>query len=109
MIDWSRLRELREEIGAEGLSDVVAVFLDETDEVMAALPGAPLAQIGAKLHFLKGSALNLGLHAFATLCEEGEQQANRGNPAPVDLARLQTVYDASKTAFLGALARGAAA
>ncbi|MGA0539830.1 Hpt domain-containing protein [Neotabrizicola sp. VNH66] len=109
MIDWSRLRELREEIGADGLSDVVGVFLDETDEVMAGLPRMAPAQLGAPLHFLKGSALNLGLRAFGALCEEGEQMATAGDAAPVDLARLRTVYEASKTAFLAALARGAAA
>ncbi len=110
MIDWDRLNELRDEIGAEDLADVVSVFLEEADEVMAqVVAGLPAARMEAQLHFLKGSALNLGLRDFAELCQEGEKRAAAGAEAPVDLARLATVYDASKTAFLGAMATGNAA
>jgi HPt (histidine-containing phosphotransfer) domain-containing protein len=110
MIDWDRLNELRDEIGAEDLADVVSVFLEEADEVMAqVLAGIPAARMEAQLHFLKGSALNLGLRDFADLCQEGEKRAAAGAETPVDLKRLATVYDASKTAFLGAMASGNAA
>lgn len=110
MIDWDRVNELRDEIGAEDLADVVSVFLDEADEVMARLlTGIPPAQMEAQLHFLKGSALNLGLRDLADLCQEGEKRAAAGSETPVDLPRLGTLYEASKTAFLGAMARGNAA
>jgi HPt (histidine-containing phosphotransfer) domain-containing protein len=109
MIDWERLNELRDEIGAEDLADVVAVFLDETDEVMAAIRGLGADQMESRLHFLKGSALNLGLRVFAELCQEGEKRAAAGVADPVDLDRLVALYDASKSTFLGALAQGTAA
>lgn len=109
MIDWERFNELRDEIGAEDLADVVAVFLDETDEVMARIREVSATQMESKLHFLKGSALNLGLRAFADLCQEGEKRAAAGQADPVDLDRLSVLYDTSKSAFLGALARGNAA
>ena len=35
MIAWDRLNELRAEIGDDDLADVVAMFLEEADEVVA--------------------------------------------------------------------------
>lgn len=109
MIDWERLNELRDEIGPEDLADVVSVFLDETDEVIAGIRGLGAGQMESRLHFLKGSALNLGLTAFADLCQEGEKRAAAGLPDPVDLDRLVALYHSSKSTFLGALAQGTAA
>jgi HPt (histidine-containing phosphotransfer) domain-containing protein len=109
MIDWERMNELRDEIGADDLADVVAVFLDETDEVIAGIQSASATTMEAKLHFLKGSALNLGLRAFAEQCGEGELRAAAGDAAPVDIDRLVILYEASKTAFLGVLAKDSAA
>lgn len=110
LIDWARLKELRDEIGAEDLAEVAAIFLEEADEVVARLTRtrAP-GELAAHLHFLKGSALNLGLQDFAAQCLEGERRLAAGTFAAPELARLVAVYDASKTAFRGALARGVAA
>ncbi len=110
MIDWGRLAELRSEIGDDDLADVVTMFLAEADETVAVIAGGlPDSQMEAQLHFLKGSALNLGLKDLSSLCQEGERQAGRGNGAAVDPARIVNVYQASKAAFLGALAKGSAA
>lgn len=107
MIDWNRLNELRGEIGAEDLAEVIAVFLDETDEVVATLlPGVSAAEAVEKLHFLKGSALNLGLSAFAEICAAGE--ASAAQQGAVDLAEIVAVYHASKAEFLANVARDAA-
>ena len=80
MIDWGRVRDLRSEIGAEDFAEVVAMFLDEADEVIARLT----AERGAKalesdLHFLKGAALNLGFDALAAICQDGERRAAAGD------------------------------
>ncbi len=105
MIEWSRLAELRAEIGADDLADVAELFLEEADEVVARIAGGlPDDRLEADLHFLKGSALNLGLQALAALCQEGERRAAQGDGAGVDLGRIVDVYQASKAAFLGALA-----
>lgn len=110
MIDWARLNELRSEIGAEDLAEVAASFLDEADEVVGRLTNSGSApELAAQLHFLKGSALNLGLKDFAALCQEGERRLAGTGTAPPDLARLVSVYEASKAAFRGALAHGNAA
>lgn len=110
MIDWARLAELRAEIGDADLSEVVGLFLEEADEVIGRLQGdMPDAQLEAELHFLKGAALNLGLRDLARLCQEGERQADQHSAASVDLGRIISVYQVSKTAFLGVLAEGDAA
>lgn len=110
MIDWDRLNELRDEIGQEDLIEVVGVFLDEADEVMQrVLAEGAAGNLESSLHFLKGSALNLGLVDLAALCQTGEKQAAAGHSDAIDLNRLADLYEASKTAFLGALAQGSAA
>lgn len=110
MIEWNRLAELRAEIGEDNLADVIALFLEEADEVVARIAGdLPDAQLEAELHFLKGSALNLGLQALSTLCQEGEHRAGQDDGAGVDRGQIVAVYQASKAAFLGALAKGDAA
>ena len=37
MIDWARVSELRDEVGAEDYDDVVELFLEEVDEAIVAL------------------------------------------------------------------------
>ena len=79
MIDWSRVEELRDEIGAEDFDEVVELFLSEVeDRIDLALTKAESESFEEDLHFLKGSALNLGFDQFAQLCDAGEQQAANG-------------------------------
>jgi histidine phosphotransfer protein HptB len=98
MIDWDRVAQLREEIGTSDFDEVVEMFLDETDEVIDRLrAGAPYPTLEAELHFLKGSALNLGLRQLAGLCDAGEKLAAGGGQ--VDLATVIHSYAASRQAF----------
>lgn len=108
MIDWERVADLRSEVGDDGFIEVIELFLEETDEVIARLPRqTDVTQIGRDLHFLKGSALNLGFREVAALCQEGERAALSG--APVDLRRLVLLYADSKRSFQAALSRYSAA
>ncbi|MEM9844848.1 MAG: Hpt domain-containing protein [Pseudomonadota bacterium] len=101
MINWSRVAELRDEIGAEDFGDVVDLFLEEVDEEIANLSGPVAAEgLEARLHFLKGSALNLGFDAFSDLCRDGEQRAAGGEGGAVDLVAICDTYARSKTRFL---------
>jgi HPt (histidine-containing phosphotransfer) domain-containing protein len=59
----------------------------------------PAEQVESALHFLKGSALNLGFSLLAQLCQDGEKVASAGNGAQVDLINVATAYELSKTAF----------
>ncbi len=100
MIDWSRVDELRAEIGAEDFAEVVTLFFDEADEVAARLPATAAAAVEGELHLLKGSALNLGLADLAALCQSGERAARAGQAGTVDLAAVVVCYLASKADFL---------
>ncbi len=125
MIDWDRVAELREEIGPEDFMEVVELFLDEVEGVLQRLcagppqaapdapPDAPPdAQADARadaraetlaedLHFLKGSALNLGFARFGAMCGEAEREAAGGNPQAVAIAAIVSCYEASRQSFLG--------
>lgn len=101
MIDWSRVFELRDEVGAEDFHDVVELFLDEVDEAIARLgPGLSPQEIEQSLHFLKGSAMNLGFSAFAESCRDGERCAARGQADAIDLDRICHVYKQSRDQFV---------
>ena len=109
MIDWGRVRDLRSEIGADDFAEVVAMFLDEADEVIARIT----AENGAKalesdLHFLKGAALNLGFDALAAICQDGERRAAGGDVC-FDLDQVRRVYFASRSGFDAGLAQALAA
>jgi HPt (histidine-containing phosphotransfer) domain-containing protein len=94
MIDWQRVDELCLEIGADAFQEVAALFLEEVEEVMDRLPRSGSDDVPALMHFLRGSALNLGFEAFANLCTEAEERAARGRP--VDLAGLGAAFRSSR-------------
>lgn len=99
MIDWGRVRDLRDEIGAEDFAEVVALFLEEADEAVARLCATRgAAAVEADLHFLKGAALNLGFAEFALLCQQGERRAAQGDLS-TDLGLIRLAYDESKSLF----------
>jgi len=105
MIDWGRVACLREEIGADGFEEVVALFLEEVDELMARFRNAPeVDRMEQDLHFLKGSALNLGFDDLGSLCLRLERQAADGQAAQIDLAQVVSLYDATRRAFEAATA-----
>lgn len=104
MIDWSRVQELRREIGEEGFAEVVELFLDEVETVIGRLAAGSGNVSAEDMHFLKGSAWNLGFVDLGALCHDGERRAAAGRFDPSDLARVMACYAASKAAFLGGLA-----
>lgn len=101
MIDWDRVSELRDEIGAEDFGEVVEIFLEEVDAAIEAL-GDGADSLEAQLHFLKGSALNLGFDAFASLCQKGESAANQGDTG-IDTDAVKQSYATSRSAFVTGL------
>lgn len=110
MIDWERVADLKAEVGTDGFDEVIALFLEETDEVITRLPAARDAvQLGRELHFLKGSALNLGFREMAQLCQDGERKIALGAADEVSLGALVALYRDSKARFHAALAKPSAA
>lgn len=108
MIDWERVATLRAEIGSVDFDEVVAMFLSESDEAVVRLrAGRPDPTLEAELHFLKGSALNLGFTRLAELCSQGEKLAAAGKP--VSLAMVTKSYDETLRAFKAGSGRDRAA
>ena len=109
MIDWSQVAELREGVGEDGFEEVVEIFFTEVEERLLSLQAdLPNKQLEELLHFLKGSALNLGLSEFAGLCREGEKAAACGDGASIDLMAIHEAFDRGKAAFEEGLPRLAA-
>jgi hypothetical protein len=104
MIDWTRADALRAEIGDDGFHEVVNLFLDEADEAVARIARGAHPDLAADLHFVRGSALNLGFAVLARLCDEGERMAATGDGARVDLGLIAAVYAQSRAAFLRGIA-----
>ncbi len=105
MIHWPRIRQLRDEVGADEFDEVVEIFLDEVQEVIARLHSdTERRELEQNLHFLKGSALSLGFDQFSKLCQDGERNAAAGKGMDVDLPAILAAYDASKTVFEADLA-----
>jgi histidine phosphotransfer protein HptB len=110
MIDWTRVSDLRSEIGDDGFAEVVGLFLEEADEVIDRLTRAPRTlDLGSDMHFLKGSALNLGFCDLAALCENAERLAARGQVELIELTPVLECYENSKIAFSKGLDRQSAA
>ena len=101
MIDWARVNELVEEIGAEDFGEVVELFLLEVEGAISALDegqGNPVI-VEEQMHFLKGAALNLGFESLAQLCLKGEKAAAGGRPDVVSVDEVRQIYTASRGQF----------
>lgn len=101
MIDWSRINELVQEIGAEDFCEVVDLFLDEVDDAISRLEaceGNPVVT-EEHMHFLKGAALNLGFETLAQLCLKGENSAAAGQPDAVSPAEVRKTFSDSRRLF----------
>ncbi len=103
MIDWERVHDLCAEIGPDDFGEVVSLFLDEADDVVSRIPTLTDARaIERDLHFLKGSALNLGLADLAQICQAGERRAASGR-TDIDLDQIVATYTVSRQSFLGGM------
>lgn len=97
VMDWNRLDELRSEVGADALGEVLALFLEETDDMADRLTGAyDPDTLADDLHFMKGAALNLGFDALADACRAGETALADTGAASVDIAAILDSYATAK-------------
>jgi hypothetical protein len=108
VIDWTRVHELRSEIGEAGFAEVVELFLDEVEAVVMRLGSAPdPGRYEEDLHFLKGSAWNLGFRDFGAVCQDGERKAAAGRAAEIQIGAVLDSYGDSKRAFMAGLSDSA--
>lgn len=104
MIDWSQVKSLRADVGPEDFDEVVELFLEEVEEVVTRLKqDADVNELENDLHFLKGSAMNLGFSEFSALCQDGELRAAEGRGDEINLSKVVECYAVSKTAFVAEL------
>lgn len=100
MLDWDRINELKDEVGAEDFREVVAMFLEEVEDTMVRMISvSDMTTLEEDMHFLKGSALNLGFAHFSNLCQAGELAAKNGQAETVYLDEVYESYAASKAQF----------
>ena len=101
LIEWDRVAELREEVGEDDFRHVVALFLEEVEDVLSRICGTPgCTQLECDLHLIKSSALTLGFAGLAEVCRSGEAMAARQQCEGIDLAQVASVYHQSKTEFI---------
>lgn len=106
MIDWQRVTVLRDEVGQEDFDEVVELFLEEVEEVIERLRKAERSStLEEDLHFLKGSALNLGFASFSEKCERGESLSANGKENLVDVPDILSDFDVSKRLFMTDLSK----
>lgn len=104
MIDWGQVKSLRDEVGPEDFEEVVELFLEEVEEVVERLKSTDdTSTLEDDMHFLKGSAMNLGFKSFSKLCQDGENLSAKGQAKDLDVGSVLACYASSKTAFLNEL------
>ena len=99
MINWERVAELQEEVGAEDFEEVMEIFLEEVEEALERLESQHSGTTET-LHFLKGSALNLGFEKLALLCKEAEQK--KGAIDQTVTAEIKEAYESAKREMIDA-------
>lgn len=105
MIDWTRIAQLRRDIGEDDFDEVIEIFVDEVEGIIDGLRDAVSPeQIADDLHSLKGSASNLGFTAVAQICSTGAARAQSLDQGGFDLAELLQTYELSKACFLDGIA-----
>ena len=91
MIDWARVSELKEEFGEDGFDEVLAIFTEETGPIIDRLATGRSHDPAADLHFVKGSADNMGMSQLTEMCRRGEEEIAAGTPQV--LADIRSAYD----------------
>ena len=99
MINQTRLNELKEEVGEDDFAEVFEIFREEVEEVLDTLQATPPSQLADRLHFLKGSALNIGFDELGTLCQIEEMRLKNDPASSIDIPRIRARYQASKAAL----------
>lgn len=101
MLNAARIAELKEEVGEDDFAEVITIFCEEMEEVLSELPSTPANIMAEKLHFLKGSALNIGMDMVGELCRTAEEQLKATPDAKADIAAIEAAYQASKAELAG--------
>lgn len=78
-LNEERLEELLEDFGMADFEDVLELFLEEVSGAIAALESDQEGQaLENRFHFIKSSAVNMGLAGLSAMCQRGETAASSG-------------------------------
>lgn len=100
MINWQRTTELAEEVGPESFDEVFDLFIDEVEDALTRLTATDIEMLRKQMHFLKGSALNLGFRAVANLCQSAESDVDLKSVANQRIVETRALFQKSKSLFL---------
>ena len=100
MIDARRIDELREEVGCDDLAEVVGLFCEEVEEVLATLDSSATVE---QLHFLKGSALNIGLSQLSAICLAEEDRLRDDPQSRPKIEDIRAAYFKARPVLLALL------
>lgn len=98
LIDLELVGVLLGDFGVDLIGEIAESLVHESEGALTSLAasGDPV-EAGSLLHFMRGSALNCGLTAFAAHCERLEAQAKAGTlPSAADVAALAGCFTASR-------------
>ena len=78
---------------------MIELFCEEVEEVLDQLDALGRTDLAERLHYLKGSALNLGMERVVALCVAEEDRLRSGPVAAPDIAAIRDAYLASRKAM----------
>jgi len=99
MIDWTRIAQLEDDLGADELPGLVSLFLAEVGEAMDSCQPEREPTEEA-LHFLKGCALTLGFRDLARLASDGEGILKQCGGQSVDKSAIVGAYTLEREELL---------
>lgn len=102
MLDWTHINRLRQEVGEDSFAEIVDLFFAEVADTFAKVRANGATH--TDMHFLKGSAANLGFVAFSKTCQIAEHALLAGSET-ADIQRVYDSFDASCSVFENGLAR----
>ena len=100
MIDHDRIAELREEVGEDDLAEVLHLFCEEVEETLERLAKGVFGDLAEELHFIKGSALNIGMTEVGRLCQKAETALRADAGCKPDIAPIAGAFRIAKVAIL---------
>lgn len=103
MIDQNRLSELRNDIGDDSIAEIIQLFCDEIEQAFAQLDSTDRNTAAEALHFIKGSALNIGLVQVGQLCERAEAQLLNESHFNVSATDIKRAYSAARKFLMDSL------
>lgn len=99
MLDKDRIEELRSEVGDDGFAEVIEIFCEEVEEVLVQIAASSPSELVERIHFLKGSALNIGMARVGELCLIEEDRLRADATSVPDIETIRDAYSASRKAL----------